>query len=231
MTPTTSAACTAFGLREAHWNQLSSEDREMYGVIRPLRRAQYKVDHMLSHVEEMIESFSKNVGPNGTFELCPDFQRGHVWDRDKQVAFMENVFRGTAPTLLRFNSPSYTERRPSSAPDALPVNQMVCVDGLQRLTAMRDFMAGKFKVFGRWSAQDLEETPFSPKRIFISVEVFSITTRRELLDFYLDLNSGGVVHTDEELARVRKMRDSVVTTDASSKPPTSMSKVKTRPVF
>jgi hypothetical protein len=35
--------------------------------------------------------------------------------------------------------------------------------------------------------------------------VNDLKTREEVLQWYLDLNSGGVVHTEEELNRVREM--------------------------
>ena len=38
-----------------------------------------------------------------------------------------------------------------------------------------------------------------------TMEMFNIASRADLLQFYLDLNSGGVVHTDDELARVGQL--------------------------
>ena len=38
-----------------------------------------------------------------------------------------------------------------------------------------------------------------------TMEMFNIASRADLLQFYLDLNSGGVLHTDDELARVGQL--------------------------
>lgn len=51
-----------------------------------------------------------------------------------------------------------------------------------------------------------------------TMEVFNIASRADLLQFYLDLNSGGVVHTPEELSRVGGLLDEARA--SSSKPST-----------
>jgi hypothetical protein len=42
-------------------------------------------------------------------------------------------------------------------------------------------------------------------RYTATFEIYAITRRRDLLQFYLDLNAGGTVHTTDELARVRAL--------------------------
>lgn len=193
------------GLSAEFWSRMASEHRDMYGVIRPMRRASYTVDYRIGYLDEALRSLAEgqeSVG--GRLDLNPDFQRGHVWSRDKQIAYVENVLRGTAPTLLRFNCPCYGS---NTTPGDLPPNDLVCVDGLQRITALLSFLNGDFKVFDKYAAPDLKGTPFDLSRYTVQFSVFEIRNRKDLLTFYLDINSGGVVHSDEELARVRALRD------------------------
>ena len=193
----------SLGLSDEHWDRLSPAHRDLYALIRPLRQAHYRVDHPFSRIEQQLATYASNAeSMGGRFDLCPDFQRGHVWDTAKQIAYMENVFRGVAPTLIRFNQRVHVD-----VPGDLVPYEMVCLDGLQRLTAMRAFMGGQLRVFGGLSADDLAKSPFDPFRYYWQAEVFDFTWRKDLLQFYLDLNSGGVVHSPEELKRVAVLRD------------------------
>lgn len=195
-----------YGQRADRWKDMSERDRQLHRLIRPLRAALYKVDYPLSHIEGMIESFTDGARVmGGALQLEPDFQRGHVWTRDKQVGYIENLFRGVAPTVLRFNCPAWNGDRKIASD--MNTGDIVCVDGLQRLTAVRQFMAGEFPVFGDKFVDDFAGTDFDPKRINyrLSIEVFDIAWRADLLQFYLDINTGGVVHSDDEIARVRSL--------------------------
>ena len=201
----------AYGLSDEYWGRLTPEERDLYDVVRPLRSAAYKVDFFLSGLERQLQELSDQAQTmGGVFELIPDFQRGHVWDQPKQIAFMENMMRGSAPATIKFNSPG----RPDKAADIHPYT-MVCVDGLQRLTAMRAFMKDEFAVLGR-RASEWADTPFDPRRLRWSLECFDFGSRAEVLQFYLDLNTGGVVHTQDELDRVRTLHAQAVGKPQSS---------------
>ncbi len=209
-----------FGLSERYWEQLSEKDRALYGEFRPLRKAAYMVQVPINRVEAALADLDDDARrQGGQLELIPDFQRGHVWTQDKQIAFMESVVRGVAPLVIRFNCPGWQGDASAALTDMNP-HSVVCIDGLQRLTAMREFMAGKFKIFDKYSVDDLDNTPFSFRRMGMmwSQEVFNFQKRSDLLQFYLDLNSGGVVHSDAELERVRGLHQEALATTASAEP-------------
>lgn len=194
-----------FGLSDTHWAGLSPAHRAMYATVRPLRQAAYSVNPALNGIERTLSDLDSQArSQGGELQLNPDFQRGHVWSQDKQVAFMENVLRGTAPFVIRFNCVGWNLKRPT---DMNP-HDVVCIDGLQRITALRAFMAGDFTVFGGFTAASLDKSPFDLRRFRWTMDVFDIAKRVDLLQFYLDLNSGGVVHTAQELERVQALRDS-----------------------
>lgn len=190
-----------YGVSERYWNSLTPRDHALFDLIRPMRTAAYTVDHMLGSLEQGLASFEKSACTNGgVFELNPDFQRGHVWNEAKQVAYVENLIRGVAPRVIKLNCAGWNSLGETTG-DLHP-NSIVCVDGLQRLTAVRRFIAGEIKPFGL-SYDELHRTAFHPANLRLTFEVFDIKHREQLLQFYLDLNSGGVVHSEAELDRVR----------------------------
>ena len=200
-----SSLASTFGVSEQHWNSLSDFDRELYARIRPLPRAASTVHNQIHRIEETLATMDSDAGmSNGRLELNPDFQRGHVWSQEKKVAFMEAVLRGTAPMTIRFNCPTWNGGGEEDVIDLNP-STIQCIDGLQRLTAMRDFVAGKFTIYGDLTVEKLKDTSFALNRMGAMwiMEMFQIKSRTELLQFYLDLNSGGVVHSAEELTRVQ----------------------------
>ena len=79
-----------------------------------------------------------------------------------------------------------------------------CVDGLQRYTAITEFVKGNVKPFGL-TAEQLKGTQFSVNRFHVKVAVHNFTQRSELLNHYVSMNSGGTPHSAEEIARVRAL--------------------------
>ena len=193
-----------FDFTEKYWNSLNQKSRDLYEEVRPMIRPRSACHYRVGEIENTISIFVDDCSRHGgRFDLEPDFQRGHVWDEGKQIAYVESFMRHTAPATFKFNCATYNDfvQKGDLNPD-----DMVCIDGLQRITALRRFVAGEIKVFGHDCAY-FNDTPFSMQRMnytFI-MEIFTFTHKKDLLQFYIDLNSGGVVHTQEEIERVRKM--------------------------
>lgn len=184
-----------------------AELQELTKLVRPMPGAKYEVDCFMTYVEGTIDTFAKDYG----LELIPDFQRGHVWTLEQQERFIESVIRGavtSAGLLIQFNCPAFAQRATGDLPE-----QMQCVDGLQRLTAIRRFVAGEIKAFGRTSAE-LKGTPFDPRRYTFRIAVHDFQTRAELLQYYLDLNAGGTPHSATEIERVRVLHAEALSTAA-----------------
>lgn len=148
----------------------------------------------IDFLERRIEWYEEDYD----LELNPDFQRGHVWSEEQQVSFMEYLLRGgQSGRDIYFNCPGY--RGGYEIPGEM--NQMVCVDGLQRLTAVRRFLNGEIKAFGLY--RDEFEGNIAPYDLLIHVN--DLKTRKEVLQWYLEMNSTGVVHSEDELDRVRDL--------------------------
>lgn len=178
--------------------------RSIDAIIRPLRTANYEVDYPWSGCERMLAWLAEGTG--GPVDLIPDFQRGHVWTDAQQQHFVENVLRGVVDAsglALRFNAPAW-EKEPSGD---LPAT-VVCVDGLQRLTAVRRFVAGEVKPFGL-HVSELDGTPYRvsgpSNRYRFRVMVYTFQWRADLLAHYLDINRGGTPHSAAELTRVEHL--------------------------
>lgn len=192
-------------LSDEYWGRLSDEHKRLYAIVRPQTKATYEVDVHIANIESFLAKISQDLKVlGGKLELEPDFQRGHVWTDGQRIKYVESLLRGCAPRTIFFNCPGWSGIQPASA---TRVSDFECVDGLQRLTAVRKFMAGEIKVFGGLSAEDLKGSPFSPNGYTLRFAVFELPTRSELLQFYLDLNSGGTVHASDEIERVRALLD------------------------
>lgn len=127
-------------------------------------------------------------------DLNPDFQRGHVWSRDKQIRYVEYILRGGKSSKdIYFNNAGWLLAKEDDT---------VLVDGKQRLEAVRAFLRNEFPAFGSFYHEYTDNLTIVDNTMFI-VHVNNLQTREEVLQWYLDLNDGGVVHTEDELNRVR----------------------------
>jgi hypothetical protein len=152
------------------------------------RGASYAVDIPWSHLLERLEHY-RECGLN----LDPDFQRAHVWDDEKRIRYVEYVLRGGASGYdIYTNCPDW---------NAGGQEDFVLVDGKQRLEAACKFLRNELPIFGHLFRQYTDRMGFTSARFRWHVN--DLATRQEVLRWYLDLNTGGVVHSSEELDRVR----------------------------
>lgn len=151
-----------------------------------------------------IEKWLAEEAQHSDLQLDPDFQRGHVWNDEQAIRFVEYMLRGgKGATTIYWNHAGY-QRTPEPHSDL--GDSLLLVDGLQRLTAVRRFIAGEIPVFGHY-VSEYED----PRRVFggggphLIFNINNLQTRAEVLQWYLDLNAGGVVHSPEEILRVRRL--------------------------
>ncbi len=148
-------------------------------------------------LETRIQYWDKSQTETGhTLELCPDFQRGHVWTHQQKVAYVEfKLSGGFGSDVLIWNHPQWNRSWKAN---------MVLVDGLQRLSAVREFISGQFTVFDGvgWGDIPAQERPSTAQFYFT---VASVQSRKELLEWYLKLNSGGTPHSQADLDKVKAL--------------------------
>lgn len=153
----------------------------------------YAVDYPLDSLAGWVTEKERDSG----LLLYPDFQRGHVWSEKQQIAFVEFLLRGGKTGRdLYFNCPSWEYQVEQGA-----YNEFVCVDGLQRITAIRRFIRSEIPVFGSYYREYTDSLRDSTDTM--RVHINDLKSRREVLQWYIDLNAGGTPHSDAEIDRVR----------------------------
>lgn len=169
-----------------------------FSEIEPfIRDGEYQVDVSLCRLEGFLNELKEAYG----LELNPDFQRGNVWTEEQQIAFIEFFLRGgKTARIVYFNSPVYgvyNDHKESDLDDTV-----ICVDGLQRITALLRFLRNEIPVFGHYF-REYEDRPRMTQTLKININ--ALKTRAELLEWYIQFNSGGTVHTKEEIDRVKAL--------------------------
>ena len=158
------------------------------------RDGHYRVNQSWQYLEDTLQRYQEAHGIN----LEPDFQRSHVWTKEQQTKYVEFSLRGgVGSSDIRFNCVGWMKdfRGP-----------FVIVDGKQRLEAVRRFLRNDLPIFGGHLLSDFEDHMWILRPDFIFV-INDLSTRADVLQWYLDINAGGVVHTQDELANVRKLLD------------------------
>jgi hypothetical protein len=127
--------------------------------------------------------------------LDPDFQRAHVWTEAQQIAWIEFFLRGgKTGRVIYLNHPGWMRAFQG---------EFVIVDGKQRVQAARRFLNNEIRVFGSYFSEYTDKMPFS--YFTLKINVNTLQTRAEVLQWYLEFNSGGTPHTQDELDKVRRM--------------------------
>ena len=161
------------------------------------REGNYQVDMDIRRIPEWIVNEQKEMN----LQLNPKFQRGHVWTEDQQIAWLEFFLKGgKSGNVVYFNCPSW-----HYSVKERDYNEYVCVDGLQRLTAICRFVNNEIKLFGSYFRE--YEDPRIVSRYTLKVNVNDLKTEKEVLQWYVDMNAGGTPHTTEEIERVKKLID------------------------
>lgn len=156
------------------------------------RIGNYQVNVGWDGLKDNLERYQQDHG----LELCPDFQRGHVWSREQQIAYVEYKLRGGAGTdTIYLNCVGWMNEFEGP---------FVLVDGLQRITAALAFLDNEIPAFGHKLKQYEDGWRLLHTVDFI-FNINNLKTRAEVLQWYIEMNGGGVVHSKEELDRVRSL--------------------------
>lgn len=153
----------------------------------------YSINVSWDYVEDWIDH--KEHSPY-TIDLDPPFQRAHVWTEQQQREYVEFKLRGgRGSNQILWNCPGWM---------AKITGPLVLVDGKQRLEAVRKFLRNDLSIFSGHYCSDFED------RLRLSCADFIFTVNnlpdtQAVLQWYLELNSGGTPHTTAELEKVRKM--------------------------
>ncbi len=156
------------------------------------RSGSYRVNVSWDYLEDHLAHWNER----DLLDLDPDFQRCHVWNDAKQQRYVEYILRGGKSSRdIYFNSASWMKGFDT------PIE---LVDGKQRLEAVRKFLRNDLVIFDGSLYGDFTDKMRMAGPDFI-FNMNDLATRAEVLQFYVDLNDGGVAHTSEEIEKVRKL--------------------------
>lgn len=156
------------------------------------RSGNWECDFDLVQLVKFIENEIKEMG----LEMNPDFQRGHVWTEQQQIAFIEFFLKGgKTGRVIYLNKPDWNLSVPKDN-----YNDYVCVDGLQRYTAIKRFINNEIKVFGSYF-NEYEDSLRINKTMRVNVN--DLKSKKEVLQWYIEFNDGGTPHSKEEIERVK----------------------------
>lgn len=162
-----------------------------YKDIPKFPKSYYTVSIAWDFLEDQIAK------PRGgcTLNMDPDFQRGHVWTEDQQIAFVEyRLMGGESGGVIITNFPGWMGD--FKGPFDL-------IDGKQRITAVRRFLNNEIRVFGRLRSE-FEDDHYLMSMYF-DWRVMCLESRADILQVYLNLNAGGTPHSPMEITKVRLM--------------------------
>jgi hypothetical protein len=187
----------------------------MFKPTQPLFRAipqftaspDYAVTVPWQSIDRTLDDYKEPYG----LDLDPDFQRGHVWTEEQQIAYIEFILSGgkTGRELL-LNQSSFAGRGGGGT------EPMVLVDGKQRLTAVQRFLHDEIPAFGYFYHEFGDKIRMSPSGPNFTFRINDLKTREAVLKWYLEINSGGTPHSKEEIMRVSKLLEEARQTQSTS---------------
>jgi uncharacterized protein with ParB-like and HNH nuclease domain len=157
-------------------------------IIKYTKKGSYEIHLDWDSISDYIERKTTNL----KLDINPDFQRGHVWTFDQCVAYVEyKLSGGPDAEILYFNCVGWMHdyRGP-----------FVLVDGLQRLNAVRLFLDNKNRAFGHYYSEFT-----GPLQCQFKFNINNLKSRAEVLNWYIQMNSTGIPHTDKEISRVKEL--------------------------
>ncbi len=160
----------------------------------------YRIDVSWDYLPTQLDSWQEYK--EQPLNLDPDFQRAHVWTEQQQIDYIEFCLRGgQGSNEILFNCPGWMHSfKPQEGEES---NEFVLVDGKQRIQAALQFLNDKITAFG-YKFSDYKDK-LNMLRPSFSFRVNDLETRAEVLQWYLEINTGGIVHKEEEINKVRKL--------------------------
>lgn len=144
--------------------------------------------------------------------MDPPYQRGYVWTQEQKERYIEFIFRGgESGKDIYINAPSWIDDCKDE--DQEWANGIELVDGKQRVTAIIEFVDNKVKLFGKYLNEYRHWEGDKPAilgfRYDVLIHINTLQTKEEVVKWYLDLNSGGTIHTDNDLAIAKEYLEKV----------------------
>lgn len=162
----------------------------------PFNRNRYRVTIQLKRAINSIMNYTHMDGADmdmvRVFEAIPKFQRDNdKWSTKMQSGFIENIIMGFKTDILLYEvgDKGYIDCH--------------ILDGLQRITAIYEFLSNKLLVFGKTLDELMESgilRGFSDG--YINLNILTFATEREAIQYYIDINEN-ITHSSDDIKRAR----------------------------
>lgn len=183
-------------------------DERILKLINPVRNPAKSGNYRI----KSIDRFVRELEDEAVLNLNPNFQRGITWTEEQQTKFMESILRGYTnheTNIIRLNDATLAQMNNNfhSASSDL-ANETICIDGLQRFTAMQKYMRKELKPFGL-SFDEIESTYYgvSAQGLCFTVAWYDFQFEADVIDFYESLNWGGTPHSQSERDRIQPIKN------------------------
>ena len=168
----------------------SSFARSSYAVNIELK---YFVNSMLLHTDydnkdDGYSWYDKEYNLKWLSNITPEFQRSNdKWSKSMQKRFIENILMGAKTELLLFKMSEFEDSK--------------IIDGLQRTTAIIDFINGDIKPFD-YSFDELKEHLRSFPSHNLVIKIYTFDTWEEVGRFYIDMNEN-ITHSSDDIKKAK----------------------------
>ena len=131
------------------------------------------------------------------FDAIPKFQRdNNKWTKKMKISYVENIIKGckSQPIMLYSIGSNLTDS--------------MILDGLQRTTAIYDFIVGNITVFGDYSYKELCDSKIVHIGVTIPIRVYTFNNEAEVVKFYIEMNEN-ITHSAKDIDKARKYLDDI----------------------
>lgn len=159
--------------------------------IKQITHANYHVDISWNYLKKWLISNKVNMNP--------DFQRKYIWTQKQKEQYVEWILRGgKSGKDIYFNHPKWFKGFEG---------EMIIVDGKQRVEAVLSFLDNKVKAYGYYYKQYKDK--LNMLIVGFSVYIADLENRSDILQWYIDMNTGGTYHTNEEIKHVKTLLNKI----------------------
>lgn len=184
---------------------------EQNGDKLTFKRNAIKKDTMSQHLMSLIFSYNSRtekygLDDNGSNGFFPAFQRDLVWTLEQKRNLIYSIMEGLPIGTFYINRGIFTKEGDLAIDEEkMELLDNIMYDGQQRFTTIQDFLAGKFTIEvdgNEYSIKDFDNTLYSHiESYLVSVVETNFDNYEELVDYYIKINRGGTMHTDEDIQK------------------------------
>lgn len=161
-----------------------------FSDIKKFPFSSYTVNVSWNYIRAWIETH--NTNPDFIrIEMDPFFQRGYVWTVPQKTSYLEYQLKGGfSGRDIFWNCPTWMNFSDSN-------NVLQLVDGKQRLNSVLEFLDNKIKVFGCFFSEFEDKIGLTDPNFIVHIN--NLKTERDVVEWYIGINTGGSIHTEDDL--------------------------------